>query len=63
MTEALKRCFCPDKRHALTWHGIAKQNKNGYFYVDFPYNHPPTKNTGEWERSQFHKIKKWGKKQ
>jgi len=61
MNIKLKGCLCDDKKHRKIWHCIVR-NAGRYITADFPFNNPPTYNTGYWEKKQFHKIKNWGKK-
>ncbi len=54
-----KGCMCDDLKHNKVWHCIAR--KAGVNLVaDFPFENPPTKDTGLWGRKEFHKIRNWG---
>ena len=57
-----KGCLCHNKRHDRTWHCIVDKSKGSVFYADFPFGNPPTKGTGLWSKTEFHKIRNWGRK-
>lgn len=61
-TNHQKGCLCITGKHPKSWHCLVQNPNLSTFYADFPFNNPPTKGTGLWQRSQFHKIKNWGKR-
>lgn len=60
-TRYTRGCLCQDKKHRKSWHCIVRKSGSS-LVADFPFIRPPTKDTGLWSKSEFHKIKNWGKK-
>ena len=59
--EEEKGCMCSDHKHDKGWHCIAHK-AGAYLVADFPFNNPPSHDTGLWSKKEFHKIEGWGKK-
>jgi len=55
-------CMCRDKKHKKQKHCIISQRIRRYeILVDYVFLHPPCRNCGIFNRSEFHQIKNWGK--
>lgn len=61
--EDRKGCLCGNKKHQKTWHCIIRRKyadkRPDIIRADFPFNNPPTQDTGDWLITKFHLVENW----